>query len=231
VNINLTNIVQSVAIISACWAIISGIGAWKREFLGKRRIELAEEILSSFFEVKDAIAEIRNPFSRSNEGQSRKKGKNETADESKLLDMAYVVVERYERRKDVFNRFNTLKYRCMAAFGHESEEIFIECNKILSSIFVAAKLLGTHYWKRQGRVKMTEDEFKRHLTEMHKYEAIFWDTMNEDDEIRKRLQKVQRNIEEITKPCFEEPSTLYSMLTTKISKFFHNQKQTQAQSK
>lgn len=49
----LTNIAQAVAIISACWAIISGIGAWKREFLGKRRIELAEEVLATFFEIKD----------------------------------------------------------------------------------------------------------------------------------------------------------------------------------
>ena len=44
-------IAQAVAIISACWAIVSGVGAWKREFVGKRRIELAEEALSCFFEI------------------------------------------------------------------------------------------------------------------------------------------------------------------------------------
>jgi hypothetical protein len=47
---------------SACWAIISGIGAWKREFVGKRQIELAEQTLAKFFELRDAIAYLRNPF-------------------------------------------------------------------------------------------------------------------------------------------------------------------------
>ena len=59
----LTAIVQAVGVIFACWAIVSGVDAWKREFVGKRKIELAEAVLSKFFEVKDAVAFIRNPFS------------------------------------------------------------------------------------------------------------------------------------------------------------------------
>ena len=52
----LTAIVQAVGVIFACWAIVSGVDAWKREFVGKRKIELAEAVLSKFFEVKDAVA-------------------------------------------------------------------------------------------------------------------------------------------------------------------------------
>jgi hypothetical protein len=48
---DLATIGQAVAVISACWAIIAGVGAWKREFIGKRRIELAEQPLGKFFEV------------------------------------------------------------------------------------------------------------------------------------------------------------------------------------
>ena len=65
----ISTIAQTVAIVSACWAIISGVGAWKREFIGKRKIELAEQVLAQFFEVRDAIACIRNPFSSSDEGK------------------------------------------------------------------------------------------------------------------------------------------------------------------
>lgn len=53
--IELATFVQMIAVISACWAIISGVGAWKREFIGKRQIELAEQVLAKFFEVKDAL--------------------------------------------------------------------------------------------------------------------------------------------------------------------------------
>ena len=35
--IELTSIAQAISIIAACWAIVSGVGAWKREFIGKRK--------------------------------------------------------------------------------------------------------------------------------------------------------------------------------------------------
>ncbi len=126
---------QAIAIVAACWAIISGVGAWKREFIEKRRIELAEEVLASFFEIKDVIAAIRNPFAAEEEGKTRKRGDHESKNDAKLLDRGYIVFERYETKKESFVRFNTLKYKFMATFGSETEEIFAECNKILNSIF------------------------------------------------------------------------------------------------
>ena len=75
----ITATAEAGAVISACWAIVSGIGAWKREFIGKRKIELAEAVLSKFFEVKDAVAFIRNPFSTSEEGKSRQRSVGESA--------------------------------------------------------------------------------------------------------------------------------------------------------
>ncbi|MGX5174279.1 hypothetical protein ACUR5C_09690 [Aliikangiella sp. IMCC44653] len=206
---------QAVAIVAACWAIISGVGAWKREFIGKRRIELAEEILASFFEIKDAISYIRNPFSSGEEGKTRKKGENESKEEEELLDRGYIVFERYESRKDAFVKFNTLKYKFMASFGQESEEIFIECNRTLNSIFISARQLATHYWQRQGKVKMKDDEFQRHLAEMHRHEGVFWDRMDDDDEIRNKLEVLQQKLDDLTKPCFEEPMKTYSIFTTR----------------
>jgi hypothetical protein len=101
----ITTIAQAIAVISACWAIISGVGAWKREFIGKRQIELAEQLLAKFFEVKDAIAYIRNSWSNSEEGKSRRRSEGETPQESALLDSAYIVIERFEKRRNVFAEF------------------------------------------------------------------------------------------------------------------------------
>lgn len=210
---DLATIAQAMAIISACWAIISGVGAWKREFIGKRKIELAEETLAAFFELKDAIAFIRNPWSSGSEGNTRKRAPHETDAESQLLDRGYIVFERYESKKDIFVRFNTLKYKFMAVFGTETETIFHDANKTLSSIFSSANMLATHYWQRQGRVKMEADEFQKHLEEMHKHEGVFWDRYNENDEIRSQLTTTQLMLEKVTKPCFEEPMKSYAMLT------------------
>lgn len=202
-------IAQAVAIISACWAIVSGVGAWKREFVGKRRIELAEEALSCFFEIKDAIATIRSPVSYGDEGSTRKKREHETKEETEILNRAFVVFERYELKKEVFIRFNTVKYRFMAAFGPETENIFIECNVILSRIFSSARFLGTHYWRNHGK----PGQGVNFIESMNKYENIFWDSTDEDDEIRKKLKELQIKLDLIVKPCFEEPFKTYAIFT------------------
>ena len=211
----LAKIGEAIAIVAACWAIISGVGAWKREFIGKRKIELAEEVLATFFEVKDAIAYMRNPFSSGNEGKTRQRSDNERQEESELLDRGYIVYERYNDKKDTFTKFSTLKYRFMASFGSETESIFSETSRVLNSIFVSAQMLATHYWQRQGRVQMSEDEFKRHLDEMHRHEGVFWDRMKDEDEIRSKLQEIQERLDSTTKPCFEEPMKTYSIFTKK----------------
>ncbi len=213
--IELATIAQMVAVIAACWAIISGVGAWKREFIGKRQIELAEQVLAKFFEVKDAIAYIRNPFSSSDEGKTRQKRDGETTAESELLDRGYIVVERYAKKENVFSDFNTLKYKFMATFGRETEQIFIDTNKALNSIFVSARMLATHYWQRQGRVQMEKDEFQKHLDEMHRHEGIFWDIGNDNDEIRVQLKAAQDKLEKATASCFQEPMSTFKILTKK----------------
>ena len=207
---------QTIAIISACWAIVSGIGAWKREFIGKRRIELAEETLATFFEIKDAIAFIRNPFSTVGEGETRVVGDRETPEVTELLNRGHIVFERYEKKREVFSRFGALKYKFMAAYGAESEEIFKDTHKAVNSIFNSARYLSTRYWQQQGRVKMTEAELQKHLDKMEAHEDVFWDSWNDDDVIRKQLEEVQMKLDQTVKSTFEEPISTYKLLTKKL---------------
>jgi hypothetical protein len=213
--VEIATIAQIVAVISACWVIITGVGAWKREFIGKRQIELAEQVLAKFFEVKDAIAYIRNPFASSDEGKTRQRLAGETTAESELLDRGYIVVERYSKKENIFAEFNTLKYKFMASFGLETQKIFIDTNKALNSIFVSARMLSMHYWQRQGRVQMDHDEFQRHLDEMRRHEGIFWDIDSDADEIHIQLNAIQDKLEQATATCFQEPMSTFRILTKK----------------
>lgn len=213
--IELATIAQAVSVVAACWAIITGVGAWKREFIGKRKIELAEETLASYFEIKDAIAFIRSPFSSDTEGSTRNRSPHETDPEKQLLDRGFIVCERYEKKKEIFVKFSTLKYKFMAVFGPETENIFTETHQIINSIFASANMLANHYWKRQGRIQMDTDEFQKHLDEMYRHEGIFWDGYNENDEVREKLLTIQAILETVTKPCFEEPMKTYAIFTRK----------------
>ena len=215
--VEIITLAQAGSVILACWAIISGIGAWKREFIGKRQIELAEQVLAKFFEIKDAIAMIRSPFSSSDEGSTRKRSEYESTETTNMLDRGYIVFERYSKKELAFSEFNTLKYRFMASFGADAEAIFKDVNSILNSIFVSAQMLGTHYWQRQGRVPMEPGEFEQHLREMRHHQEIFWDPGTDDDEIRKKLEVVQQNLDALVKPCFQEPMKTYTLLTSSWS--------------
>jgi uncharacterized coiled-coil DUF342 family protein len=60
---------------------------------------------------------------------------------------------------------------------------------------------------------MEADEFQKHLDEMHRHEGIFWDRYNENDEVRNQLAEIQQRLEQVTKPCFEEPMKTYTLFT------------------
>lgn len=211
-------IAQAGAVIAASWAIISGIGAWRREFIGKRKIDLAEQVLAKFFEVGDAIAFIRNPFASISEGQSRQKNPAESPQETELLNRGYVVIERYQQKEKVFSEFWALKYKFMASFGKETEDIFRDTNRALNEIFGSARMLTTIYWPRQGRSGMSPEQFQKHVDEMFRHEGIFWDSLGENDEIRKKLSLVLTRLEQVTAPCFQEPMSSYEWLTKRLGR-------------
>jgi len=192
---DVTNILESISIILAAWAVIIGVNAWRREYIGKRRLELAEDVLALFYEARDAISYIRNPSGHVGEGSTRNADPNESPEEKQINDNAYVVFERYNKRQDLFNKLYSMRYRYMARFGKDSAKPFNELNKIVNEIFVSARMLS-HYWKQQGRrIWKNDKEFQQHLEEMHKYEAVFWEKGFSEDPVIPRLNTVISDIE------------------------------------
>jgi len=202
--------VSSISVLIAALTFIAGVSAWKREFVGKRRIELAESVLALFYEAEDAIKQIRSPHSFDGEGGTRKRADNELEVESRLLDQANVVFERYQKREKLFAQIHSMRYRVMATFDSSAAEPFDELNKIIHEIFFAARMLGSHYWPRQGRVEMAPEEFKKHLEEMHGYETVFWYMGEDKDKISPRVRKVVENIESITQAAFVTQDSILS---------------------
>ncbi len=192
---DVTNILESVSLIFAAWTVIIGVNAWQREYIGKRKLELAEEVLALFYEARDAVRYIRNPFGYAGEGSARNAAPNESPEEKQINDRANVVFERYNKRQALFNKLYSMRYRYMARFSKDSAKPFDELNKIVNDIFTSAHMLS-YYWKEQGHRQWKNDaEFRQHLEEMHKYEAIFWEKGSKEDSIIPRVDKVISDIE------------------------------------
>jgi hypothetical protein len=175
--------------------VIIGVNAWRQEYVGKRRLELAEEVLALFYEARDTINYIRNPFSYAGEGGTRNAGPNESPEEKRINDNVYIVFERYNKRQDLFNKLYSMRYRYMARFGKDSAKPFDELNNIMNDIFRSAHMLS-YYWKQQGRRQWKNDsEFNQHLEEMKKHEAVFWQMSSAEDPILPRVNAVISEIE------------------------------------
>lgn len=211
----MADIINSVGVLIAALSFLAGVSAWKREFVGKRRIELAESVLAKFYEAEDAIREIRNPFGHVGEGGSRQRDPHENPEEERILDQAYVVFERYKKHEKLFAGLRAMRYQCMASFGQTASEPFNELSDTLNQIFSSARILGTHYWPRQGRAPMSDEEFQKHLEGMRKHEAIFWFS-GDEDEISPKIRGAVGKMEKITKNVMSAQTSLFQDWWAKV---------------
>jgi hypothetical protein len=140
----------------------------------KRRIELAEEVLALFYEVREAIRSIRSPGGWVGEGGTRKRGDRETEEESKIMDNAFVVIERYKRFDALFSNLKSKKFRFMATFREDAQKPFDDIDIAINKIFIASHMLGSYLWKPQDHLHITDDQWAEHLRKVNEQEAVFW---------------------------------------------------------
>lgn len=200
-------VADAITAFSALIAALSfgyGIYAWQREFVGKRRIELAETALAKFYEAADAIRAIRSPFGRLGEGKSRERDDNETREASEIRDRVYVPFERYEQRSALFAEIAAMKYRFMAAFGPAAGAPFDELRAVVNEIFISARMLGDVYWPKQGR-EMPEQAQAAFLRGLEEHQAIIWVPKASDDKLTPRVEAILREVDEITRLAVSGP--------------------------
>ena len=192
----LSPLMGSVAAIIVSLAAIYGVRAWKREFIGKRKIELAEETLALFYEARDAIAAIRNPFGFAGEGTSRKPQENETEEQKEAWDRAYVAFERYGKHQELFSRLYSTRYRFAVKFGKDKAQPFEEIRIIVNEILIAARMLGDSWAKKVDYLGPKQQ--KAHLDFRKQQEEIFWEHGSQD-ELVKRIDQAIADMENTCK--------------------------------
>jgi len=190
------SILQSVSVIIASGVAIYGINAWRKEFRGKRQIELAEEVLALFYKTEDIISSIRSLLSANGEGTSRKQESDETEEEKKIRDQAYVFFERYNNSIEHFSKLFSLEYRYKAMFGHEKAQVFKEVRSLVSQMRVSANRLSQLWPETLDRKFLSNERKERLDNSIHRHEDTFWEGSSEDDPIRQKLDKIIASVEQ-----------------------------------
>ncbi len=197
--------INQISLLIGIWVAIHGINSWRREHVGKRRLELAEDTLSLFYEASDAIKYLRHPMSFSHETEDVERQPDESEGEFKARRNAFVVLHRYNKHQALFNRLHASRYRFMAQIGKEKSAPFDDIREIINEILASARILA-RLWAR-GHFQSDEQKIQ-HRALLDKYEGIFWEGMIDNDPITPRLESAISNMEEICQSVIENKGSL-----------------------
>jgi hypothetical protein len=188
-----------IAVIVASLVAILGVSAWRREFKGKRDMELAEDVLCLFYRAERAIEAIRFPIGYSFEGQVRPTEPNETPEQKEARDRAYGVIKRIQDHTEVFDQLYTLRFRFMARFGRDKAKPFDGMKHIISMISVSAQNLA-RLWADQ--IRRGGDLPQSTVEQIKKHEEVIW-SMGEADQIESDVKRIAEEIEATCRPIIE----------------------------
>jgi hypothetical protein len=191
-----------------------GFDSWRREHTGKRRIELAEDALANFYEARDAIAQIRNPGSFSDETKDVVRGESESEEQFRARKNASIVFVRYNAQRELFSKIHALRYRFMAQIGPESAKPFDDLHKVVNEIFLAARMLS-RLWPKEYH--LDAEAFAKHSASIEKYEAVFWSGMTDDDRITNAVNAAVSELEMTCRGVIEGEGSLFAVINKRIT--------------
>jgi len=211
------SIAQSISVILAALFAMYGLDAWRREHIGKRRIELAEDVLALFYQARDAIGHIRSPFGFGGEGKSRKPAEGERPEHKDALDSAYVLIERYRTYTELFSKIHSLRYRFMAQIGVSDAEPFNDLDSILNELISSAHEMARLATVPEWSLRTPEAEEKHHEKTLKVY-SVYYGAGGDDDPIAPRVDKVIRDIEGTCRGIIESKGTLFALFNLRLKR-------------
>jgi hypothetical protein len=150
------SILQAVSITVTALFAIAGLRAWKRQIIGKRRIEVAEEALLAAYKARNAMSYVRNPASFGGEGATRPRREGEDQGIAMARDAEFAPLERLQKANADFAELEKTRLLCEVHFGPEAAEPFNAILESRNAVWIAASTL----------VGYTEHQRELHLGEL-----------------------------------------------------------------
>jgi hypothetical protein len=189
------NVVTAITAIIGVTIAARGLDRWRAEAIGRRKLELAEDVLADFYEARDIINAARSPGSFSYEGGTRQKADWESEDDTRILNSYFATAERLNNKAEFFAQLHARRYRFIARFGKNAAKPYDDLHKIYAEIAVAVRmLLSTHRHRSEGTLPKGR----------RKWEETIWQDWADDDPIPRRIDQIVETIEATCRPVIEE---------------------------
>lgn len=183
---------KNVAALSAAVMAVVGIGTWRRDFSGKRNIELAEETLVLFYRARDAVRAMRSPGAFEHEFDHVVQKDGESLIVFQARKTIAPLLKRHEHYSELFASLQATRYRYMARFGNDAGAPFEELRLLVINVLLTAR----HYVMMSGQYDPNEKSpaSERQRERLNEAESIFWE-MGNDDEINRKLARIVETVE------------------------------------
>lgn len=170
---------------------IIGLRAWRRQVIGKRKIEVAEETLVLAHKIRNAIAFVRLPVHGPEEGGSRPR-QPQDGSFKKIQDSYSVAIERLRAYDEDFAKLEKQRLLCETYFGPQAGKPLETLSDVRRRILIAARGLLSLPLDRQ----LNEQE----MASVARWEAGIQDFGDADDPLTPSIDDAIRRVEEICRP-------------------------------
>lgn len=205
---------RDVSILGAALMAIYGIDEWRRAHVGKRRIDLAEETLAKFYEVRDAVRAIRSPAGYGYEKKELTQQDGESDDHFAARQELSMIVYRLENSDELFRELAAMRYRFAAAFGQSEAEPFNDILRIRSKIISAIHILPR--LRSQSSSKYDDPSF---VERVERLDQTIWGG-DDDDELNEALENVVSSIENVCRGVIDGEGSLYAVINYRLPNLF-----------
>lgn len=181
-------LLTGLAALVAGWAALRGLGTWRSELVGRRKTELAEEVLAQFYRARDVLTWARTPALREHARRAA-----EAHGGGNWNQALSAPIERITEESELFSQLHADRYRFIAYFGEAASSAFEEIRSVHAEVVAAAGELV-----RDNADPAAEAEAQREIWEG----AIGWG-QREDDRIPARVDNAVWQIEQICLPLIQ----------------------------
>jgi hypothetical protein len=182
-------IIQAVSVAITAFFAVKSLRAWRTQLVGKRRFEVAEQIVMATHRATEALREIRNPGSFSSEARDRKPVEGETEAEARSRETYYAVYARMRDRAAIFVELSTARLLCKIHFGAVASNHIDAIFRVRHSVRVAAIMLTQSVGGGDVNPEL-----------LAKWHSHLWATDDCDDELATKLNEAAEAIEAVCTP-------------------------------
>lgn len=171
------------------------LSAWEKEYIGKKQIDLAQELVSDVCNFRDLIKHARDPFFLTVEQEKilkdledqKQRYPNIKINEHKIYYLA--AIYRIADRGNELNNFFELRNKAQLYWGDGLSERFTNLKRIITRLEISAKDLYEFD-------NLAQDEIK-------KLENSIWDINRVNDEINVELDQIVNEFKLNLEPLYK----------------------------